>query len=137
MTQTNATEAQIEQLRKHAVNDVTREIMRDGVLLSHDQADELGEEVLGWMGGRLGLSVKATDRGVECSPNRIQLTGLSLVAAQEVADAFGCDLSRGAFGKLALTALPVAQGQGGNPVADCREKLEELGYDLTGVVYGA
>lgn len=63
-----ATETQIEQLRKHAVNDVTREIMAHGVLLSHDQADDLGEEVLGWMGGRLGLNVEVTDRGVQCSP---------------------------------------------------------------------
>jgi hypothetical protein len=68
MTTTNATEAQIEQLRARAVNDVTREIMASGIRLTHEQADELGAEVLGWMGGRLGLNVKATDRGVECTP---------------------------------------------------------------------
>jgi hypothetical protein len=63
-----ATEAQIEQLRARAVNDVTREIMASGIRLTHEQADELGAEVLGWMKGRLGLNVKATDRGVECTP---------------------------------------------------------------------
>jgi hypothetical protein len=69
MTTTNtATNEQIEQLRLHAVNDVTREIMAHGVLLTHDQADDLGEEVLAWIGGRLGLNVKSTDLGVECTP---------------------------------------------------------------------
>ena len=63
-----ATETQIIQLRARAVNDVTREIMADGVLLTHAQADELGEETVSWIGGRLGLDVRATDRGVECTP---------------------------------------------------------------------
>lgn len=65
---TAATDAQIEQLRLHAVNDATREIMARGVLLTHEQADELGEETLAWIGGRLGLDVKETDTGVLCTP---------------------------------------------------------------------
>jgi len=65
---TPATEEQMTQLRRRAVNDATREIMRDGVFLTQEQADDLGEETLGWIGGRLGLNVKATDRGVECTP---------------------------------------------------------------------
>lgn len=63
-----ATDEQITQLRAHAVNDITRKIMADGVSLTHEQADDLGAETLGWIGGRLGLNVKATDTGVECTP---------------------------------------------------------------------
>lgn len=69
MTTTNtATEDQIAQLRLHAVNDTTREIMRAGITLTHEQADDLGQEVLAWIGSRLGLIVKETDVGTECTP---------------------------------------------------------------------
>lgn len=69
MTNLNtATDEQIEQLRRHAVNDTTRPIAAEGILLTHEQADDLGEEVLGWMYGRLLLNIQATDRGVECAP---------------------------------------------------------------------
>lgn len=64
----NATTEQIGALRARAVNAITREIMAHGVTLTHEQADELGEETLAWMGGRLGLNVRETDRGVECTP---------------------------------------------------------------------
>lgn len=67
-TTKTATESQVAQLRLRAVNDVTRRIMADGVILSPEQADDLGEEVLAWISGRLGLNVRATDRGVECVP---------------------------------------------------------------------
>jgi hypothetical protein len=69
MTNLNtATDEQIEQLRRHAVNDLTRLVAAEGILLTHDQADDLGEEVLGWMRGRLGVNLKSTDRGIECTP---------------------------------------------------------------------
>lgn len=64
----SATEDQIAQIRRHAVNDVTREIMAHGIMLSHEQADTLGEATLAWIASRLGLSVAETDRGVECTP---------------------------------------------------------------------
>lgn len=63
-----ATESQLSAIRARAVNDTTREIMATGILLSHKQADQLGEEALAWIGGRLGLNVRETDRGVECTP---------------------------------------------------------------------
>lgn len=69
MTNT-ATETQLTALRAHAVNDVTRQIMADGIVLSHEQADELGEETLGWIGARLGLNVTETDTNVLCTPPR-------------------------------------------------------------------
>jgi len=61
-------EEQLDQLRLHAVNDVTRRIATEGCTLTHDEADELGEETLAWMRTRLGLRVKVTDAGVECRP---------------------------------------------------------------------
>jgi hypothetical protein len=63
-----ATATQIDQIRLRAANDVTREIAQHGLVLTHEQADDLGEESLAWLGGRLGLSVEETDRGVECTP---------------------------------------------------------------------
>lgn len=65
---TNATDAQIEQLRLRAVNDVTREIMAHGIMLSHDQADDLGEDTMAWISGRLELHVQSTSDGVLCIP---------------------------------------------------------------------
>lgn len=63
-----ATVEQIQQLRLHAVNDVTRPIMADGILLTYDQVGDLGDETIGWMVGRLGLNLTRTTDGLECSP---------------------------------------------------------------------
>ena len=63
-----ATADQLAALRNHAVNDATREIMAGGIRLSHAQAAELGDETLTWIHVRLGLTVNATDVGVECAP---------------------------------------------------------------------
>jgi hypothetical protein len=65
---TTATEAQIKQLRAHAVNAVTREIMALGVKLTWAQADDLGDETIDWMGGRLGLNKRTTDEGITFTP---------------------------------------------------------------------
>lgn len=67
---TIATATQIEQLRLRAVNDVTREIAAQGIRLTHDQADDLGAEVVDWMRTRLGLSIETTDRGVDATAER-------------------------------------------------------------------
>lgn len=64
-----ATRDQITQLRRHAVNDVTRGIMARGVRLTWKQADDLGDEVLGWMKERLGLAMQTTDAGVTFAPS--------------------------------------------------------------------
>lgn len=60
-------EEQLDALAARAVNDVTRAIMRDGIDLSHDEADDLGEETLAWMRSRLGLTITETSEGVECT----------------------------------------------------------------------
>lgn len=65
---TTATEDQITQIRRHAVNDVTREIMAHGVKLTWAQADDLGDETIAWMGGRLGLNKRTTDKGITFTP---------------------------------------------------------------------
>jgi hypothetical protein len=67
-TYTAATSQQLDTIRARAVNDEARAMMARGVTLTHEQADDLGEEALGWIGGRLGLNVRETDRGVECTP---------------------------------------------------------------------
>lgn len=72
---TTATEDQITQLRRHAVNDVTREIMRDGIKLTWEQAHELGDEVIDWMRSRLGLGSRTTDDGITFTPSPESLYG--------------------------------------------------------------
>ena len=69
-TEDGATEDALAALRSRAVNAVTREIMADGIRLSHTQAADLGDETMAWIKGRLGLSVTTTDRGVECRVTR-------------------------------------------------------------------
>ena len=63
-----ATETQLATIRARRIDATARAMMAEGVTLSHDQADELGDESLGWIAGRLGLRVVETDVGVECSP---------------------------------------------------------------------
>ncbi len=65
---TAATETQIATIRARRVDDTAREMMRAGVTLSHEQADDLGEEAMDWMRSRLGLDVETTDAAVVCSP---------------------------------------------------------------------
>lgn len=61
--------AHSEAIRSHAYNDEARELTHHGVTLTHEQADDLGSEALGWLGSRLGLSVRETDSGVGCTPS--------------------------------------------------------------------
>lgn len=68
MTIPSATPAQVTQLRRHAVNDVTRTIMTSGVRLTWAQADDLGDEVVQWMRDRLGLTSRTTDAGITFEP---------------------------------------------------------------------
>lgn len=68
MATATATDDQITQLRRHAVNDVTREIMTNGIKLTWDQAHDLGDEVIDWMGTRLGLKSRTTDAGITFTP---------------------------------------------------------------------
>jgi hypothetical protein len=65
---TTATADQIAQLRRHAVNAVTREIMAHGIELTWEQADGLGDETIAWMGGVLGLNKRTTDKGITFAP---------------------------------------------------------------------
>ena len=62
-----ATEIQIATIRARRVDDTARAMMASGVTLTHDQADDLGDEAMSWLTSRLGLRVTETDRGVECT----------------------------------------------------------------------
>lgn len=64
-----ATDNQITQLRRHAVNSVTGEIMAHGTKLTWDQANDLGDEVINWMRTRLGLKSTTSDRGITFKPD--------------------------------------------------------------------
>lgn len=64
-----ATDDQIAQLRRHAVNSVTREIMTNGLKLTWAQAYALGDEVINWMRTRLGLKSTTSDRGITLRPD--------------------------------------------------------------------
>ena len=62
---TTATAAQIATIRARRVDAIARDMMSTGVTLTHEQADELGDEAMGWLSSRLGLTVRETDSGVE------------------------------------------------------------------------
>lgn len=42
-------------------------MMTAGVTLTHAEADDLGDEAMGWLRDRLGLSVEETSEGVVCT----------------------------------------------------------------------
>lgn len=63
------TPAHLSAIRSGAYNDLTREIERCGVRLSHDEADEIGGDVgRSWLTGRLGLHLVTDDRGTMFLP---------------------------------------------------------------------
>lgn len=51
-------------IRARAVTDATRYVQEHGISLSHDEADDMGDECLDWLRTRLGLRVTTTDTGV-------------------------------------------------------------------------
>jgi hypothetical protein len=65
MTMSNLTDEQRSTIAARAYNDCARSMQRTGVTMTHTEADELGEDALGWLSSRLGLHVEETDRGVE------------------------------------------------------------------------
>ena len=62
------TKEERETIEARAYNDCARAMAREGVTMTHKQADELGDEALDWLRNRLGLRVEETDCGVECEP---------------------------------------------------------------------
>lgn len=63
-----ATREEIDTIRARRVDDVARNIMRTGIMLTHRDADALGDDGLDWIRQRLGLSVTETERGTVCQP---------------------------------------------------------------------
>jgi hypothetical protein len=61
----SATKKQLDTIQARRFDDVARSMMDTGVVLTFDQADELGDEALDWLEKRLGLRVATTDSGVE------------------------------------------------------------------------
>ena len=58
-----ATATEIAAIASRAVNSITRDLV--GVCLSHEQADEMGDEAIDWLRRRLGYTVRETAAGVE------------------------------------------------------------------------
>jgi hypothetical protein len=65
---TKATKRQVEQLRLRAVNDVTRNIAKSGIMLSWTQADAVGNDCMQWMSDRLDLRNETNDDGFSFIP---------------------------------------------------------------------
>mgnify|MGYP003406173510 FL=1 len=61
-----ATQIQIDTIRARRVDAIAREMMAYGVGLTHEQADDLGDEAIDWLRTRLGLVVRTTDVAVVC-----------------------------------------------------------------------
>ncbi len=60
----NAT--QLKTIAARRIDNTARAMMRNGVTLTHEQSDTLGEEGMAWIRTRLGLVVRTTDTGVVC-----------------------------------------------------------------------
>jgi len=65
-----ATADQLGVIRRRAYDQVARDMARDGVRLSWEQADDLGDEAIDWMRSRLGLKSMTDDRGLTFRPSR-------------------------------------------------------------------
>lgn len=61
---TTITEQQLDEIRKHAMNDITREIACDGIEMTYEQLDDLGDDDVDWMRKRLELRLDRTDADV-------------------------------------------------------------------------
>lgn len=69
-----ATRAQIETIEARAYDDVAREMASEGLELSYEQADAIGDDGIAWLEQRLGLRCTETDVGVECTPRQEDVT---------------------------------------------------------------
>lgn len=63
-----ATMSQISTIRRRAYDATAREMSAEGVHLTHEQADDLGDEGMDWVRRVLGLNVRTTDQGAICTP---------------------------------------------------------------------
>lgn len=63
-----ATDEQMVEIRRAAVNDITRAIARDGVRLTWSQAEDLGDVATDWLCKRLGLRSSTDSDGVTFAP---------------------------------------------------------------------
>lgn len=60
-----ATAKHIEAIGNQAYNAVAREIRDNGIFLTHEQSDDIGDMGHDWLVSRLGLRAFTTDAGVE------------------------------------------------------------------------
>jgi hypothetical protein len=63
----NATAEMIDTIKARAFTLAAREMEQRGVNLTHEQADEIGQEGVDWLGSRLGLRCESTHRELQFS----------------------------------------------------------------------
>jgi hypothetical protein len=67
----NATKEFVESVKIQAVTFAARDAERNGVFLTWDQVDEVGDEGTAWIEGRLSLLAQdSTDRGIQYVPQK-------------------------------------------------------------------
>lgn len=54
----------LQTIRRQAFDDGARFIVEHGIMLTHDEADEIGDVGFDWLKNRLGLTVTTDDEGV-------------------------------------------------------------------------
>lgn len=60
-----ATYTHTQAIKARAMNAAAREIRDNGILLTHDQCDDIGDLGRDWLRTRLGLRAVTSDAGVE------------------------------------------------------------------------
>lgn len=67
-----ATAPEFHSIRAMRVDADARSFAASGGLLTHHQAQDLGDEHYDWIAARLGLAVEATPEGIACTPRGAQ-----------------------------------------------------------------
>jgi len=62
------TKAQMDSIDHRRIDDTTREMMVDGVTMTHDESDEISDAGHSWLETSLGLVSESTDEGMAYSP---------------------------------------------------------------------
>ena len=123
----SAARAQIRALRLRAVNGVTRAIARDGLSLSHQEADSLGEEVLAWARQRLGVRVETDSDGVRLVPETPPAMDPDRRAAVEKVAEQWCLTLHGPASVPVVVEILIAEGPHGEARPWSAGRIRELG----------
>lgn len=119
--------AEVAALRLRAVNDATRTVARDGLSLSHQEADSLGEEVLAWARQRLGVRVETDSDGVRLVPETPPAMDPDRRAAVEKVAEQWCLTLHGPASVPVVVEILIAEGPHGEARPWSAGRIRELG----------